>query len=114
MDTIIRKNASGGKGEIHILPLLSEEERKNVIHMYGKITVLEGSSIGIHKHIGNSESYYILSGKGRYTDEKGTSDIQAGDVLYCNDGSFHGVENTGAGNLVFMALIIKSPETEKS
>lgn len=50
----------------------------------------------------------ILSGTGLYTDDGKTYEVHAGDTTYCADGHCHGLENTGDGDLKFMALIIPS------
>jgi len=34
-------------------------------------------------------------------------DVEPGDVLYCDDGSGHGIKNTGDEDLVFLALILR-------
>ena len=100
LEPIIRKNAFEGKGEVILRPLLADEQKKGKVQMYAEVTIPEGASLGIHRHRGNAESYYILAGK--------TYEVHAGDTTYCADGHSHGLENTGDGDLKFMALIIPS------
>ena len=102
-EPIVRKNAFGGKGEVTLRPLLTDEQK-----MYAEVTIPKGASLGIHQHTGNAESYYILSGTGLYTDDGKPYEVHAGDTTYCADGHCHGLENTGNGDLKFMALIIPS------
>lgn len=37
--------------------------------MYAEVTIPKGASLGVHRHTGNAESYYILAGTGLYTDD---------------------------------------------
>ena len=60
------------------------------------------------KHIlGESETYYILTGEGNYDDNGRIRPVKAGDVTFTPDGCGHALTNTGDTDLVFMALIIK-------
>ena len=108
LEPIIRKNAFEGKGEVTLRPLLTDEQKNEKIQMYAEVTIPEGASLGIHRHRGNAESYYILSGTGLYTDDGKTYEVHAGDTTYCADSHCHGLENTGDSDLRFMALIIPS------
>lgn len=108
LEPIIRKNAFGGKGKVTLRPLLTDEQKNEKIQMYAEVTIPEGASLGIHWHRENAESYYILAGTGLYTDDGKTYEVHASDTTYCADGHCHGLENTGDGDLKFMALIIPS------
>ncbi len=107
-DSIIRENASGGKGHIVVLPLLSEEEMKDKCRLFARVTIPAGCSLGVHRHTGDGECYHILSGRGRYTQDEETIEVGAGDTTFCADGHTHGMETIGDEDLVFMALIIYS------
>ncbi len=65
-----------------------------------------GASVGFHEHHGESESYYIISGEGTYDDNGTKVQVKAGDVTFTPSGEGHGIENTGAEMLQFIALII--------
>lgn len=102
------ENRAGGKGTMHVERLLPNEVLGDHVKMYAKITVNCNSSIGYHKHEGDSESYYILQGKANYLDEHKNSHIlEPGAVTYTADGQSHGIENIGEEDLIFMAVIIK-------
>ena len=82
-----------GVGEITVRSLLNgPEEMENKGRVFGHTTVYPGSRIGDHYHNGDSETYYILSGKGKYNSNGTIVDVQPGDVYYCGDGEFHGIE----------------------
>lgn len=69
LEPIVRKNAFGGKGEVILRPLLTDEQKKEKVQMYAEVTIPKGASLGVHRHTGNAESYYILAGTGLYTDD---------------------------------------------
>lgn len=102
----ITEHAKDGKGFLIMEPVLSEKELGNKCKLFSKVTLKPGCSMGYHKHEGNGEVYYILSGEGLYNDNGELKKIGAGDITWCPDGSAHGLENTGSVDLVFMALII--------
>lgn len=64
LEPIVRKNAFGGKGEVILRPLLTDEQKKEKVQMYAEVTIPKGASLGVHRHTGNAESYYILAGTG--------------------------------------------------
>jgi mannose-6-phosphate isomerase-like protein (cupin superfamily) len=57
-------------------------------------------------HVGESESFFFLSGKGVYNDNGTSVDIVPGMVTLTPSGQGHSVKNTGDDMLVFIALII--------
>lgn len=101
------ENRSGGKGTIHIERLLTNEEMRNHLNMYAKVTIDVNSSIGYHIHEVDNESYYILLGEARYNDNGKKRTLQVGDVTFTPSGEGHAIENIGTGPLVIMAVIIK-------
>lgn len=97
----------GGKGHLIADSVLSANEMSGGCRMYSEITLEEGCSLGIHPHNGESETYFILCGKGLYYDNGKEYEVTAGDVLFCDDGESHGLENTGSTDLKFVALILE-------
>lgn len=65
-----------------------------------------GEEVEFHIHEGESESYYILSGKGLYNDNGELTEVAQGVVTYTPSGSGHGIKNISDENLEFIALII--------
>lgn len=75
----------------------------------GKImrgTLPPGCSIGYHKHEGNCEIIYILSGAGKCKYEDGEETLAAGDCHYCPEGKSHALINNGVENLEFFAVVM--------
>ena len=109
-ETVTAKNKAGGKGEIYITHLLTNDEMVGQCGMFAKVVVPPGSSLGTHYHHGNSETYHILQGCGEYTDNAKTYTVKSGDTTFCPDGAMHAIENIGNEDLIFIALIINSPK----
>ncbi len=108
--TVTAKNKAGGKGEVYITHLLTPAEMLGQCDMFAKVVVPPGASLGTHYHHGNSETYHILQGKAAYNDNNKIYEVLPGQTLFCPDGSMHAIENTGDEDLIFIALVIKSPE----
>ena len=100
------ENMAGGKGHVLIKDILGEKELNGKCGLYSEVTIEPGCSLGYYEHHRESETYYILSGKGDYNDNGTVRPVKAGDITYTPNGCGHGLENTGDENLVFMALII--------
>ena len=99
-------NLQGGKGEVILQNVVTEEELNGHATLYAKVILPPGSSIGVHQHVGNTEPYMILSGKGLFTDNDGsTAQVEPGDVCVIKVGQSHGIANPYDEDLVFMALI---------
>lgn len=104
------ENVKGGAGEVFIEYLIGEEEFKGMGRLFAKYTLPKGSSFGYHVHQGDSETYYVISGTGKYTgfkgDEKTEAIVSAGDVVYTPDGEGHTLENIGDEDLVLIILVL--------
>ena len=100
------ENMCGGEGCVVIKHILGKEELNGKCGLYAEVTIGKGCSLGYHEHHGESETYYILSGKGIYSDNGELRMVEAGDMTFTPDGKGHALTNAGEENLVFMALII--------
>ncbi len=101
----VEKNR-GGEGITEAHCLLKEDEFYGKGRMFNRVVLVPGASVGYHKHEGDFEAYYILSGTGTYNDNGTESIVNAGDVTICNEGESHSLKNTGTENLEFIALIL--------
>ena len=107
----VRSNLCGGEGQVILEHLLSPEQMDGKCGLYARVTIPAGSSLGYHPHHGESETYFILSGLGEYSEgsalaASGHRVVRPGDVTFTPDGAGHGLKNIGGEPLVFMALII--------
>lgn len=100
------ESAQGGKGYLIKKNILGKKELDGKCSLYAEMSLAVNSSIGYHEHHGESETYYILSGKGDYNDNGTIRTVKAGDATFTARGCGHGLENTGNVDLVFIALII--------
>ncbi len=103
-----RERARGGKGVSEMLALLNADEFCNKGTMFNHVTLKPGASVGYHEHKGDFEVYYLLKGQATYNDNGTDYRLVAGDLTICNDGEGHSIENTGAEDLEFIALILYS------
>ena len=101
------EHANGGKGHLLKEGLLNLEQLGEHCKMFSKVTLEPGCELGYHKHYGETETYYILTGTGVYNDNGKEIEVETGDVTFCGDGNGHGLINTGKDDLNFVALILK-------
>ena len=106
MECEVVKNMCGGDGEVRIKHILGEKQLNGKCGLYAEVTIEPGSSLGFHEHHGESETYYIISGKGEYDDDGVKRTVSAGDMTFTPDGHGHGLKCLGDEPVVFMALII--------
>ena len=96
-----------GEGYVTIDGLLnSSEEMHGKGRLFAHITLLPGHSIGYHVHTGESETYYIYSGKGEFNDNGTITTVSAGDVTFTPPGHGHSIKNIGDEPLEIIALIL--------
>lgn len=97
----------GGNGEITVRSLLEgPEELYNKGRVFAHTTVYPGAGLGYHVHEKESETYYILSGKGRFNDNGTIVEVEAGDVAFTGAGQGHSIEAVGDTPVEMIALII--------
>ncbi|TFH04575.1 MAG: cupin domain-containing protein [Spirochaetales bacterium] len=70
-----------------------------------------GVTIGVHKHTGDEEYYYVLSGKGVMTLDDQRFDVGPGDITAVYPGGRHGLENTGDEDLRIIVIIVNVTPT---
>ncbi|GAB6156434.1 cupin domain-containing protein [Desulfosporosinus burensis] len=98
----------GGKGVIQMTHFLEVEkdEFKGKGRLFAKNVLKPGTSIGLHEHVGDSETYVILSGEGLVNDNGDQKVVKPGDVIITRNGEKHSIANTGTFDLEFLALIL--------
>ena len=97
----IVNNFKGGKGSI----ALKMTTKNNVTFISARLT--PGSSVGMHKHLTDSETIYVISGKGKTICDGETEVLKAGSVTFCPVGCSHCLINDGDEDLVFFAVVPK-------
>ncbi len=97
----------GADGFIMVRNLVNgDAELNGKGRVFAHTTVLPGSGIGYHVHNGDTEIYYIYSGKGEYNDNGVVTTVTAGDVTFTPSGTGHGIKCIGQEPLELIALII--------
>ena len=95
-------------GDVRLEKLIGQDIRGDKLGLYARVVVPPHSAVPYHKHEGNGEVYYFLTGEGEYSDNGAIRTVKPGDVTWTADGSSHGVVNKGDSELTFMALIINA------
>ena len=97
-----------GRGALDWTCILNGEELQgrgvNFIH---DDVLPPGVSIGPHRHTGDEEYYYIISGRGLMTLNQERIEVAAGDITAVFPGGLHGLENTGDQDLRLIVISIK-------
>lgn len=68
------------------------------------ITVKAGESIPNHRHVGDAEEYYFVSGVCEYDDNGTVQTVSAGDAAMTYDGEAHGL--TAITDVTFVAITV--------
>lgn len=95
-------NFKDGKGSIALKMLT----RKDVTFIRARLT--PGSTVGMHKHLTDSETIYVISGRGKTVCDGETEVLKAGSVTFCPVGCSHCLINDGDVDLVFFAVVPKT------
>lgn len=96
-----------GIGEADTFPVTIPDQNGAFI-MSTRLELNPGASVGYHKHSETEEVYFILSGKGIYTEEGEECTALPGDIFLCREGRSHGILNTGKEKLILGAAIAKT------
>ncbi len=97
---------SQGKEKMLKTNLAAFDESDPRMRLYSLIQLNPGEEVEYHMHIGESESFFFLSGKGVYNDNGNNVDITPGMVTLTPSGEGHAIKNTGDEILAFIALIL--------
>ncbi len=95
-----------GKGNIQGVAIVQPDMLHGKGRLFNHFTIKPGCSIGKHPHNDEFEVFYILSGNGTYDDNGTIIEFNTGDVLICNSGEEHTIENTGTEDVNMIALIL--------
>ena len=102
----LREHMRGGDGTVKIRDFATKEELLGSARLFGTITLEPGCGIGVHSHEGESELFFLQSGRAVYSDNGTEREISAGDVTICRDGESHGIRNPYDETAVLVALIV--------
>lgn len=99
-------NLKGGKETVRIINVLENKDNYGTGRLFGISIIPVGGSIGRHQHVGDFETYYILSGIALVNDNGNEHVLYPGDMTLCKDGDWHSIENIGDCDLEYLAVIL--------
>ena len=76
------------------------------VRLFSLVQVKPGEEVEYHMHMGESETFFILSGKGIYNDNGTKVEAVPGMVTFTPSGEGHSIKNTGDEMLAFISLIV--------
>lgn len=101
-----KHNLRGAEGPVYFYHIAEEGEYLGSLKLLARIVIPKGSGIGIHEHTGETEPYYILKGKGEFTNPDGSvQTVGPGDCCIIKEGETHGIMNPYDEDLEFIAVI---------
>lgn len=112
LEIAVQHEFRGGKGTVTFEHFMNQEMANGAGRLFAKSTLPPGASIGLHKHEGDCEVYYILEGKGLVNDNGVGVELGPGDINFCPDGGSHSIENIGKEDLVYIAMILFTKQKE--
>jgi mannose-6-phosphate isomerase-like protein (cupin superfamily) len=106
MENEVRERMRDGAGAVEILHIFRSKELKGHTRLFARLRLRAGSSIGFHRHEGEEEIFYILSGTGEVSEGGGPSAVGPGDAVLTGGGSGHSISNAGPDPLELLAVIL--------
>jgi len=106
MENEVRERMRGGEGAVEILHIFRSKELTGRTRLFARLRLGAGSSIGFHRHEGEEEVFYILSGTGHVSEGGPVSPVGPGDAVLTGAGGGHSISNTGPDPLEFLAVIL--------
>lgn len=110
METVQQEGMKQGVGSVTVTKLLQPDEMLGQGRMFSRFVVPPGSSIGLHRHDGEEEFYYLLAGRGVYQHDEQEIEVGPGDLVSVDNHHSHGLANTGDEPLEFIALVLFTDE----
>jgi mannose-6-phosphate isomerase-like protein (cupin superfamily) len=104
-----RFSAHNGEGEIEMKFAFNPERDPNHSNwnFFGIASFPIGTTAGMHKHEGNDEWFYVISGNATITIDGEHRSIGPGDIILTKDGSEHSITDV-VETLVFIAIEVKT------
>ena len=106
MENEVRERMREGTGAVEILHIFRSKELKGHTRLFARLRLRAGSSIGFHRHEGEEEIFYILSGTGEVSEGGEPSTVGPGDAVLTGGGAGHAISNAGPDPLELLAVIL--------
>lgn len=92
-DAVPRMNEHGGHGPIAFRRMLDQQDFNAPVDFVDFTVIPPGSTIGRHRHVGNDEIYYIVSGRPRVCVDDREMRLESGSLTVVHDGGCHELVN---------------------
>lgn len=102
----VRENVRGGEGALAFHDFLMAEGSFGAGKLFSRTVVPAGASIGEHKHEGEFEIYYVLSGTVEVLEQGEWVNLNKGDMHLCATGESHALRNSGKDAAEVLMLIL--------
>mgnify|MGYP003587507060 CR=1 FL=1 len=102
----VRENVRGGEGTLVFHDFLLAEESFGAGKLFSRTVIPAGASIGEHRHEGEFEVYYVLSGVVEALDNGSWIALHAGDTHVCASGESHALRNFSSTEAEVLMLIL--------
>lgn len=98
----------GGKGALDFTDVLGKTPglERNLAFIHDDV-LAPGVTIGEHRHDGNEEYYFIVSGTGTMTLDGRRVEVNAGDLTAVYPGGSHALENSGHEAMRILVICVK-------
>ncbi len=97
----------GGAGEAENRRiLLGAEEMAGKGRLFNHMILRTGCEVAWHIHHGDCETYYVLKGRGAYSDNGVMTELGPGDTAFVNDGEGHSIRCISEEPLEVIALVL--------
>lgn len=106
MEREVRERMRGGNGAVEISHIFRQDELGGGARLFARLRLPAGASIGFHRHEGEAEVFYILSGRGVVDDDGTKREVTAGDAVLTGGGAGHAIEALGDEPLEMVAVIL--------
>lgn len=106
----------GGKLYLDSNIFLEEEESFRATSYMGRVTWIPGSSMGYHEQncnpSGDFELFYMVEGSMVATLDGKEDVIGPGDIMFCPNGAWNGLENVSDKNAVALVMIFRGSQNK--
>jgi quercetin dioxygenase-like cupin family protein len=99
------EKSEGGLGNFTMRYPITDSELPPHMRLMCEVVIQPGEVCRSHLHEGDTEIYYMLSGRAEYEGAEGKNVLEPGDVTVCYDGERHAIRCLGPEPLKFLAFI---------
>ena len=97
----------GPTGSLRVRHILSGDgEMNGKARVLALCTLDAGAAVPLHRHEGESETWFFLDGIGEFSDDGVPAPVQKGDAAHLFPGHSHALRNVGDMPLQYIALVL--------